>query len=295
MKNRVFIFAQYLTPQHALSRAAGFFAKTENPSIKHYLITTFANTYNVNMEEALEPDLKQYKNFNAFFTRQLKPNARPIDNAANSFASPADGAISQLGQINVQRIFQAKGHDYQVKDLLGGNESLSELFLNGSFATVYLSPKDYHRVHMPIDGTLKEMLYIPGDLFSVNTATSENVPNLFARNERVVCIFETEYGPMAIILVGAMIVAGIETVWAGEVAPAERKLAVTHYNQDDLQDIRLKKGEEMGRFKLGSTVILLFGENKVVWDSSLKEGAAVRMGESMGAGVEAEVNTGNGI
>ena len=282
INDRLFIFAQYLTPQHALSRAVGLLAQTESPLIKDFIIKTFASTYQVNMEEALEPDLEQYKNFNDFFTRQLKADARPIDSALNSLAGPADGAISQLGKIEDQQIFQAKGHDYTVSDLLGGDKSLSEQFTNGTFATVYLSPKDYHRVHMPIDGTLKQMIYVPGDLFSVNTTTSENVPNLFARNERVVCIFDTQQGPMAMILVGAMIVAGIETVWAGEVAPAKRKLAVTHYQPENPQEIKLKKGEEMGRFKLGSTVILLFGENKICWDTALEEGTAVKMGESMG-------------
>ena len=285
LKDRLFILAQHIIPQHALSRTAGLLAETENPSIKQYLINTFAKNFDVNMAEALEPDLSKYKNFNAFFTRALKPNARPIDTTPNTFVSPADGAISQLGPILGQQIFQAKGHDYYVQDLLGGDEKLSTPFINGSFATVYLSPKDYHRIHMPVDGTLKQMIYVPGDLFSVNTTTSENVSNLFARNERVICLFDTDHGPMAMVLVGAMIVAGIETVWAGEVAPAKRKRAVTQYDPSILNELHLKKGEEMGRFKLGSTVILLFGDNQVVWNESLEEGTPVRMGESMGTAI----------
>lgn len=285
IQNRLFIAFQYITPQHALSRFAGLLAETENPLIKNYFINTFAKAYGVNMDEALVTELESYKHFNDFFTRQLKPDARPIDSTTNSLASPADGVISQLGEINKQRILQAKGHDYQVNDLLGGDQTLSESFINGSFATVYLSPKDYHRVHMPIDGTLKQMIYVPGDLFSVNTTTSENVPKLFARNERVICIFDTQQGPMAMILVGAMIVASIETVWAGEVAPVKRKLAVTHYDPAHINNIHLRKGEEMGRFKLGSTVILLFGENKVTWDSALQEGTPLKMGEIIGVGL----------
>ncbi|MBL4795468.1 MAG: phosphatidylserine decarboxylase [Pseudomonadales bacterium] len=285
MQDRLFIMAQYVVPQHALSKAAGLLAQSKNPLIKNYFIKTFANAYDVNMKEAMVPELEQYDNFNAFFTRALKPGARPIDETSSSFVSPADGAISQLGKINEQRIFQAKGHDYRVRDLLGGDRNLAETFINGSFATIYLSPKDYHRVHMPVDGTLKQMIYVPGDLFSVNTTTSENVPNLFARNERLVCIFDTDHGPMAMVLVGAMIVAGIETVWAGDAAPTKRTPTITQYSADKLENIHLKKGEEMGRFKLGSTVVLLFGEGKVFWDDALKEGTAVKMGESIGVGL----------
>ena len=279
--NILFIIFQYIMPQHLLSRAAGKLAECELPLIKNNFISWFIGRYNVNMDEAADPEPHNYKNFNAFFTRELKAGARPITTGDNSIACPADGAISQLGDIENGRIFQAKGQSYSLVELLGGDEVLAKPFVGGKFATVYLSPKDYHRVHMPLTGKLSHMIYVPGDLFSVNTVTAENVPRLFSRNERAVCIFETEAGPMAVVLVGAMIVAGIETVWAGQVAPIKRQIITTDYLADQ-QDITLDKGEEMGRFKLGSTAIVVFGKDVINWSEQLQAGSPTIMGELFG-------------
>lgn len=277
----VFIVLQYILPQHLLSRLVGKLAECQIPWIKNPLIRSFISHYGVNMSEAQNPHSDSYEHFNAFFTRALKEGARPICTDSSSLACPADGAISQLGRIHSGRILQAKGQTYSCRELLGGDEATAEPYSSGSFATVYLSPKDYHRVHMPLAGTLKSMTYIPGDLFSVNQTTADNVPRLFARNERLVAHFDTEAGPMAVILVGAMIVAGIETVWAGQVTPFRREIRTTLYPQ--MTDaIKLDKGEEMGRFKLGSTVILLFGKDATEFEGSLHEGKSVRMGERFG-------------
>lgn len=278
MKDSLFILLQHLLPQHLLSRAVGYLAESRCNWIKRPFIKTFAKQYKVNMSEAVIEDLQQFENFNAFFTRELKPGMRPLDEAA--VVSPADGAISQIGPINYGRILQAKGRGYGLSTLLGGQADLAELFINGHFATIYLSPSDYHRVHMPVTGTLRETLYVPGDLYSVNQTTAEGVDNLFARNERLVAIFDTEQGPMAMILVGAMIVAGIETVWGGQVAPPQNKgWRVDH--QTPAEPVILKQGEEMGRFKLGSTVVLLFGKDAIEWSESLKAEDPVRLGQAI--------------
>ena len=232
------------------------------------------------MREGAVEDLNAYEHFNAFFTRALKEGARPLDATPGAILCPADGAISQLGKIEHGRIFQAKGHSFSVLELLGGDAERAAPFMGGDFATVYLSPKDYHRVHMPLAGTLKEMVYVPGRLFSVNQTTAENVPELFARNERVVCLFDTERGPMAVVLVGAMIVASIETVWAGLVTPPSRELKSVRYDQPHGPD-RAGKGAEIGRFKLGSTAIVLFGPEQVQWAASLREASPVRMGQQL--------------
>jgi len=231
------------------------------------------------MSEALDPNLASYRSFNAFFTRALRPGARTIDSSA--IVSPADGAISQLGPIEGERIFQAKGQAFSTLELLGGDAQMAALFENGSFATIYLSPRDYHRVHMPCVGTLRQTIYIPGRLFSVNQLTAANVPRLFARNERLVCLFDTAHGPMALVLVGAMIVAGIETVWDGQVAPP---LTNSTPSRKDFSanPIQLEKAAEMGRFKLGSTAILLFGRNAIQWQAALAAGTPVRMGQKLG-------------
>jgi phosphatidylserine decarboxylase len=279
--NTVFIIFQYLVPQHLLSRLAGKVADCEWPWLKNLFINWFIDRYQVNMDEAADPEPTNYASFNAFFTRQLEAGARPIVAEGNAIASPADGAISQLGTIENGRIFQAKGQNYTLTELLGGDEAIAAPFQDGKFATVYLSPKDYHRVHMPITGTLKTMIYVPGDLFSVNTVTAENVPRLFARNERAVCIFDTEIGPMAVVLVGAMIVAGIETVWAGQVAPIKRSINTQHYFDQQLS-ISLQKGDEMGRFKLGSTAIVLFGKGVMEWSQQLDAASPTVMGELLG-------------
>ncbi len=273
---------QYLVPQHLLSRLVGWLAETRIDAIKNAFISHFARQYQVDMAEALEENPLAYENFNAFFTRALKEGARPIDAEAGSIVCPADGAVSQLGDINGDAVFQAKGHYYSLNELLGGDEERARPFLGGKFATIYLSPKDYHRVHMPFTGTLREMIHVPGDLFSVNTRTAENVPRLFARNERVVAIFDTAFGPMAVVLVGAMIVASIETVWAGIVAPAKRQVRVTRYGNDSTQTITLEKGAELGRFRLGSTAIVCVGPGVAEWLPEFRDGTPTRMGERLG-------------
>lgn len=276
-----FIIFQYLLPQHLLSRLVGKLAETKTPWLKDLLISRFIKQYQVDMSEAADSEPRNYTNFNAFFTRALNDGARPICEDDNTIACPADGAISQIGNISGGRIFQAKGQDYSLLTLLGGDREAAGLFDNGSFATVYLSPRDYHRVHMPMAGTLRTMSYIPGALFSVNTATAENVQGLFARNERAVCLFDTEAGPMAVILVGAMIVAGIETVWDGQVAPPPKGIKTTDYRQG-ARDIHLQKGEEMGRFKLGSTAIVLFAKGRTEWQESFEASTPTRLGEVLG-------------
>lgn len=280
MNEKLFIRLQHLVSQHGLSRAAGWLASSENTFIKNSFIGWFVKRYNVDMSLAAEENPLDYACFNDFFTRALKPGARPIDNAVDSIVCPADGAISQLGKIIDGRIFQAKGQDYTAEELLGGDAELAAEFTDGTFATVYLSPRDYHRVHMPYGGKLRAMVSIPGELFSVNTVTAENVPRLFSRNERAVAIFDTDIGPMAVVLVGAMIVAGIETVWDGQIAPfASRDIATSHY---PYQNITLNKGDEMGRFKLGSTAVVLFAKNKMQWDEKFSAGTPTKMGEPMG-------------
>ena len=276
-----FVLLQYLLPQHALSRFVALFA--EGSFLKNALIKTFIRRYRVDLSEALISDPAEFASFNAFFTRELKPGARSIEDAGDSFVCPADGTISQLGNISNDQLLQAKGRHYSVVDLLGGDTELAEQFLDGSFATIYLSPRDYHRVHMPLAGRLDRMIYIPGKLFSVNAQTTAAVPNLFARNERVVCLFQSDAGPMALILVGAMIVAGIETVWAGQVCPGLESRTVRESSYTDHSPpIDLPTRAEMGRFKLGSTVIALFGPGAVDLDSTLMPEAAVRMGQAMG-------------
>src|SRR5690554_5776765 len=238
------------------------------------------------MNEACEPDPTAYATFNDFFTRQLKPDARPL---GEGVLCPADGKLSQFGPIEADRLLQAKGHRFSVVDLLGGDVEAARRYSGGSYANVYLSPRDYHRVHMPLAGTLTEMVYVPGRLFSVNAATTHHVPNLFARNERLVCHFDTEQGPMVVVLVGAMIVAAIETVWAGQITPLPRG-GVQRIRFDT--PVHLAKGEEMGRFKLGSTVVMAFAE-PVAFAEGLAPGAKVRMGQSLGSFSGASQNSVN--
>ena len=277
----VFIIFQYLVPQHLLSRLVGYLADSEVPWIKQTFIDWFKQRYQVDLNEAAEPDTALYPSFNAFFTRALRPGARPVDPLAEAIVSPADGTVSQTADIREGRILQAKGQTYSALELLGGDTALAREFDGGASATVYLSPRDYHRVHMPFGGTLRQMTYIPGQLFSVNQVTAENVPRLFARNERLVCIFDTASGPMAVVLVGAMIVAGIDTVWAGQVAPTPRRITTVRYDQPRIPP-HLEKGAEMGRFKLGSTVVLLFPANTITWSEAFCTGQPVRMGQSIG-------------
>lgn len=281
MKDTLFILLQHLLPQHLLSRLVGQLAECRAPWIKNPFINWFRKRYRVDMSQAQEPNPEAYEHFNAFFTRALKPDARPLDNTPGAILSPADGVISQLGPIEHGRIFQAKGRSYGLTTLLGGNSERAEPFINGRFATVYLSPRDYHRVHMPVRGTLRETVYVPGDLYSVNQVTATGVDNLFARNERLVAIFDTEHGPMAMVLVGAMIVAGIETVWNGQVAPTSKRPVILDRSYEQTP-VTLEQGAEMGRFKLGSTVILLFGPDAVQWQDSLGAGSPVVMGRTLG-------------
>lgn len=278
--NQLFIFLQHLAPQHLLSRLVGWLAASEIGLIKDTFIKLFAGHFDVNMQEAEETDLEAYPTFNAFFTRVLAKGARPIDSATDSVVCPADGKISQLGVAGDGRIFQAKGREYSCEELLGDPERAAE-FNNGAFATIYLSPRDYHRVHMPVDGRLTAETYIPGDLFSVNPVTADSVDRLFARNERLVCYFDTPAGPMAMVLVGAMIVAGIATTWSGQVAPPPRRPRTLDYRQPPAE-VKLARGEEMGRFFLGSTVIMLFPENTVTWEDRYRAGSTTRMGERLG-------------
>lgn len=277
IKQRLFITLQYILPQHALSRLVGWIAACRWPWIKNPFINFFIKQFNINMNEAQRKSAAEFSSFNDFFTRELEPNARTIDRTAENLVSPADGAVSQLGDIVDGRIFQAKGQSYSLHELLGGNAQLTEEFMGGKFNTIYLSPKDYHRVHMPFSGTLRETIYIPGDLFSVNQTTAENVPRLFSRNERLVAIFDTEHGPMAMVLVGAMIVAAIETVWSGLITPPKRLQKSINYLNP--KPVFLEKGEEMGRFLLGSTVVLCFPANSIEWESSLKAESPLNMGE----------------
>lgn len=274
LKQQLFIQAQKVVPQHRLSRVVGKIAASENPIVKTSVIAAFKTKYGIDMSIAEQTNALKFKSFNDFFTRGLRTGVRAVDADSTAIVSPADGAISQLGKIENGDVFQAKGQKFTVENLIA-DPQLAEPFKNGEFATVYLSPRDYHRVHMPFAGTLTETLYVPGELFSVNQTTAENIPGLFARNERMVCLFDTELGRMAVVLVGAMIVAGIETVATGKVKPSGR----IELNQHNLF---LEKGAELGRFYLGSTAVILFEENKMQWDEKFKANSTVLMGEALG-------------
>jgi len=282
MFDKLFVLSQYVTPQLGVSNLAGRLADNDrSPALKNRVIKWFIGRYGVDMSEAAEPNPEAYATFNDFFTRELKPGIRPLADGEKTLVSPVDGAISQLGQVTGDRIFQAKGQSFSLSELLGGEEATTAPFADGEFSTIYLSPKDYHRIHMPMAGTLRQMIHVPGKLFSVNPVTAENVPNLFARNERVVCIFDTASGPMALVLVGAMIVGSVETRWAGVVVPGSRQVTSTLYEGE--QAISFDKGEEMGRFRLGSTVIVVMPKGAVSWNSNQVAGKTVRMGEAFGA------------
>jgi phosphatidylserine decarboxylase len=253
---------------------------SENKTWKNLFIKQIIKHYGVNMDEAKEPDINAYNSFNEFFTRELKLGIRPLSTEANSIACPCDGAVSQAGKITDGKVFQAKGKSFNAIDLLGGNAERAAPFNNGIFTTIYLSPKDYHRLHMPLTGTLREMVHIPGRLFSVNPATVNSVPNLFARNERVAAIFDTDAGPMALILVGAIFVSSVETVWHGVVTPPSVSSVQSWQYGEDAPTI--KKGEEMGRFNMGSTIIVLFGKDQAQWDAEFKAEQTVKLGELIG-------------
>ncbi|MBZ5486601.1 phosphatidylserine decarboxylase [Halomonas aquamarina] len=273
LSQKIFSLIQYPLPHHAISRLTGYFARSEVSWLKNALIKVFIKRFNVDMRQALEPDPTAYRNFNAFFTRALKPDARPL---GEGLLSPTDGSLSRHGAIEQNELIQAKGHRYSTQALLGGDAALAAEFSRGSFATVYLSPRDYHRVHMPMTGTLREMIYVPGRIFSVNKATASYVPDLFARNERLVCIFDSPQGPFAMVLVGAMVVAAIETVWSGQVTPLAGVPQRTRFSDP----ITLERGEEMGLFKLGSTVVMCFA-NPVTFEDYAPE-TMVSMGQTLG-------------
>lgn len=279
MSDRLKILLQYALPKAALTRLAGRVAGGEGGAMTHRLIRWFVQRYKVDMTEAENPDITSYATFNAFFSRPLKEGARVISPAA--FVSPVDGAISQLGAIDDHHIVQAKGHLYTVTDLVGGDAALADLFRHGSFANLYLSPRDYHRLHMPCDGRLMRMIHVPGSLYSVNPLTARGVPNLFARNERVVCVFESPaHGPFVMVLVGATIVGSMATVWHG-VVNARRTGQPSQWDYTD-RTIVLQKGEEMGRFLLGSTVIMLFPRDTIAFNPAWHAELPVRLGEMMG-------------
>lgn len=271
----LFTTIQQFVPQQKISKAAGRLAASRHPMVKRAFIRSFAKAYDISLEDYERQSLNAYESFNDFFTRELKDDARAIDTTAQGIVSPADGLISQLGQIQDHKLLQAKGRHYDIGQLLANNED-GNYFADGSFATVYLAPSNYHRVHMPFAGTLTKTRYVPGTLFSVNTATAANVPDLFARNERLVCLFDTEYGKAAVVLVGAMIVAGIETVATG-------KITRTDDIQEADHDIKLEKGDELGRFYLGSTAIVVLPKAaKADWQDNIMANTAVQMGQLLG-------------
>ena len=280
MMPKLKVLPQYLLPKRLLTQFAGWVAGLQAGGMTTALIRWFVGRYQVNMAEALNPDLRSYASFNDFFTRALKPGARPVVTA--DLICPVDGAISQFGAIEQDQIFQAKGHSFSTTALVGGDATLAAQFQNGSFATLYLSPKDYHRIHMPCEGRLTSMIYVPGELFSVNPTTARGVPSLFARNERVVCVFDTAHGPFVLTLVGATIVGSMATVWHGVVNPP-RSASVREWHYDD-QNISFKQGDEMGRFLLGSTVVMLFPENRakdLAFNPTWAAGGAIQLGQAM--------------
>jgi phosphatidylserine decarboxylase len=282
--SRLAVAPQYLLPKRLLTQWMGHLANMHGGALTHAVIRRFIAKYKVDMSEAADPNVESYPTFNEFFTRPLRDGIRPIADAP--FVCPVDAAISQFGPIEHDQIFQAKGHSYSTRALVGGDQQLASLFDHGHFATLYLAPRDYHRIHMPCAGRLKRMIYVPGDLFSVNPLTARHVPGLFARNERVVCVFDTEYGPFVNVLVGATIVGSMATVWHGVVNPP-RTRDIREWRYDD-QDIRLAKGEEMGRFLLGSTVVMLFPKNVVAFHPDWAPTKPVRLGEAMASYVGAE-------
>ena len=269
-----------LLPHQLLSRLVRVLTRWRMPWFKNFLINTFIRSFDVSMTEAEAPNADSYENFNHFFTRALRPGARPFPADPGRLASPVDGRVSQAGSIQANRLLQAKGRDYTLEALLGGNSTHAALFSEGSFATLYLSPRDYHRIHMPCPGQLHSTLYVPGRLFSVAPHTTRAIPGLFTRNERLICLFETPHGPMALIMVGAIFVSCMETVWSGIVNPhMGMTLTETLF---DRRGLSLDRGAEMGRFNMGSTVILLFAERRISWDAALQAGTPLRLGEEIG-------------
>lgn len=271
---------QFLVPQHLLSHLMRALTTCRWHLWKDWQIQWFIRSYRVDMSLAKNPDPRSYADFSSFFTRELAANVRPIAAGVDEIACPVDGSVSQSGRIDTDRVFQAKGHHFTLEALLGGLDTRARMFRDGLFATLYLSPKDYHRIHMPLRGRLREMIYVPGRLFGVNASTARVVPGLFARNERVICLFDTEAGPMAMIMVGAMLVGSMETVWAGTVTPPYGGGLMLWEYADET--VILERGEEMGRFNTGSTVIVLFATEKASWGIGLQADATLRMGQVIG-------------
>jgi phosphatidylserine decarboxylase len=272
---------QKLLPQHFLSSLMYKITRVTWPPFKDFIIQSFIKFYKVDMSIAEQTDAGEYNSFNAFFTRQLNSSARPVDISIQSIISPVDGSVSQYGRINKDKLVQAKGKDYTLLSLLGGDQALAAKFTDGDFITLYLSPKDYHRIHMPMDGELQSMIYIPGKLFSVSPNTTQGIDNLFARNERVINLFKTDIGNVALIMVGAIFVGSMETVWAGEITPNDiHKKSIQNYTTTD-EKIRLPKGAEAGRFNMGSTVILLFEKEKISWAPRIATDVEINMGQQI--------------
>jgi phosphatidylserine decarboxylase len=274
---RLFVWLQHVLPQHALSRLILWATRVRKPWFKNWLVRGFLKLYAVDMDEAAQSDPYSFASFNDFFTRALKNGSRPIAPDPRAIACPVDGMISEAGAIEGDRLLQAKNRSYTLAELLAAQPWASR-FQGGSFATIYLAPFNYHRVHIPLRGQLRETVYVPGRLFSVNSVTASYVPRLFARNERVLTLFDTEFGPFALVMVGALNVGSMATVWAGDITPAARR-AVTRL---PLKPLQFEKGEEIGRFNMGSTVILLFEANRARWHSGVRAGASVRLGQSLG-------------
>jgi phosphatidylserine decarboxylase len=278
MTDEQFVALQRVLPKQLLTQFMGLLAGAKAGALSHAVIAKFIAHYQVNMDEAVQPSPTAYASFNEFFTRPLKAGVRPM--SAATWVCPVDGAISQLGPITGQQIFQAKGHQYSARALVGGDQALADAFTDGHFATIYLSPRDYHRIHMPVTGTLREMIHVPGKLYSVNPATARGIPELFAVNERVVCVFDTAHGPFVNVLVGATIVGSMATVWHGLVNPPRPgSVRRWHYKSNE---VVLEKGAEMGRFLLGSTVVMLWPKNTIAFNAHWQATRAVRLNESMG-------------
>jgi phosphatidylserine decarboxylase len=279
--DRAFATLQYLLPKHLMSRAIYSLMRSERPWLRKRILSTFLHGYQVDMADAVEPDPFAYRSFNAFFTRALKADARPIAAEADAFVSPVDGTVSQCGVIDDNNIFQAKDQNYSLVELLGGDPERASKYRGGSFATIYLAPYNYHRIHMPFDGVVRETVYVPGDLFSVNASTARTVPRLFARNERVICDFENPHGDFAMAYIGALHVGSMETTWCGEVNPpprARKRAEILHQGAGT----SLVKGQESGRFNMGSTVVIITQANRVIWSSALTAGSIVKMGARIG-------------
>jgi len=277
------IFPQYALPHHALSSLMYRLARVEQPHLKNTLIRAFIRLYGVDMSIAEHPDVQDYPDFNSFFTRALDSRARPVDQDSTALISPVDGVVSQVGYNRHGYLLQAKDKKYTVLQLLGNDPDAALRFSKGAFVTLYLAPRDYHRVHMPLAGGLEKMTYVPGKLFSVNPVTTENIDQLFTRNERIISLFNTFHGQMAVIMVGAIFVGSMETVWAGEVTPPQDRSSASTWSYDHLKEpVNLEKGDEMGRFNMGSTVILLFEKERVEWLEALKPGEQVQMGRKIG-------------